>query len=134
MAFRFERGYTRIQCVDITFETDYIVENADNMCLAVSGTLPELGSWEVAECLLARETRPGSSKWRVTATLPASQDFSWKWVVVTPDRSRVIRWEEIDNRDEQSGTKTRVIFAAWNGDAVDLPRDSSKLKKYWANT
>ena len=129
MAFQ-SRGYTSVQDVNITFQTKYIVENAGSTCLAVSGSAPELGRWNVAECLLARETRVGSGNWSVTATMRPTENFFWKWLLVTPDRQKVIRWEDIDHREEFTGTEDREIFAGWNEEAVDVPRTTSKYQLY----
>ena len=125
------KGYRNIDDVTIKFETEYIVENAENMCLAVSGSTPELGRWNVADCKLARETSRGSGRWRVSVEMSPEEQFEWKWILVVPDRTNVIRWEEIANREQNSGTESRTIFAGWNEAAEVRPYEQSKKQELW---
>ena len=49
--------------------------------------------------VLAIEVPDGSGKWEASITVYALTCFAWKWVVVTRDRTRVLKWEEINNRE-----------------------------------
>ena len=116
------RGYSYIREVTITFETEYMVNDSDVLCLAVSGSIPELGSWSAADSRIATESPKGSGKWSVSMLMTPGQQFFWKWVVVSRDRTRVVRWEHIDNREQTVGDESVIIQAQWDEPATTLPQ------------
>ena len=122
------RGYSNISDVTITFQTEYAVEDSDVLCLAVAGSVPELGRWNVADCLTATESPKGSGKWSVSVFMAPGQRFFWKWVVVSRDRTRVIRWEHINNREQTIGDESITLQAQWDEPAVMLPQAQRKLR------
>lgn len=119
-------GYKNINNVTITFQINYDVDNSDTVGLAVSGSTPELGSWEVAKCIIADEIPKGSGKWSVSVQMSPEQHFFWKWVVISRDRSRVIRWEHIKNREHSIARESRTIYADFEGPALILPQVQSR--------
>ena len=121
------RGYSNLSEVTITFQIEYVVTDSDAMCLAVSGSIPELGNWSAADCKLATEFPKGSGKWSVSISVPHGQRFYWKWVIVSRDRTRVIRWEHIDNREQTVGNESRIIQASWDEPATVHPQIQRKL-------
>ncbi|XP_067672273.1 uncharacterized protein [Haliotis asinina] len=105
--------------VTLCFETDYVLGNSGHV--AITGSLQELGSWNPKECQMASVHPPGSSHWRVCVNLPRKTTFTWKWIVVSPDKSKVWRWEEQENRETWSGIFNGRWTAPWNGIAVFTP-------------
>ena len=117
--------------VNITFQTDYEVEDTD-ACLAVIGSIPELGSWHEDRCLLAFEVPKGSRRWSAKIYMYAQTSFSWKWVVVTSDMTRAIRWEDINDRQQkiENTYGSIVIKAPWNAPATVLSQTVRTHTRY----
>ncbi|XP_046339042.1 uncharacterized protein LOC124120292 [Haliotis rufescens] len=109
--------------VTVSFETDYVLGNSARV--AMVGSLPVLGSWNPKECVMAT-VHPGSNHWRLTVTLPRKTTFTWKWIVVSPDKSKVWRWEEQEDRESRSGIFNGRWTAPWNGIAVFTPEKNSE--------
>ena len=109
--------------VKIMFRTRYVL-NDSNHCLAVIGSIPELGRWRVDRCLLAFEDPEGSGKWGISMSMYALTCFSWKWIVVPRDMTRVLRWEEINNREQkiECTYDSAIIYAPWNAPASVWPQ------------
>ena len=111
--------------IKVVFLTEYAVNDAD-ACLVISGSISELGSWNLTESLWVREVPKGSGKWiSVLITTPHKQ-FSWKWVVISKDRSRAIRWENTRNREQTIDNESVILQAPWNEPALPQKSENSE--------
>ena len=111
--------------IKVVFLTEYVVNDAD-ACLVVSGSIFELGSWKLAESLTAIEFPKGSGKWITALITTPEKQFSWKWVVISKDRSRAIRWENIENREQTIGNESVILQAPWNEPALPQRYENSE--------
>lgn len=102
----------RFEYVLVTFQTTYQTYDS-GVYLAVIGSIPCLGSWCVDDCLLL--TNNGSGKWEASISMFANTSFFWKLVVVSRDKKRIWRWEDIQNRDTNIGDSCEFVLieAPW---------------------
>ncbi|XP_041378667.1 uncharacterized protein LOC121390850 isoform X2 [Gigantopelta aegis] len=98
--------------VTLTFETDYGTGNSGRVALI--GSIPELGAWEPKQCILAEEQPRNSNHWATRVVLPENTTILWKWIIVSPDRENVYRWEECENRKCSTGRSDGRWEAKWN--------------------
>ncbi|XP_056016868.1 aspartic acid-rich protein-like [Ostrea edulis] len=112
--------------MDITEKTVWVqfrvhfVTNSENLVLGITGSLPELGQWNVTRAVVADEIPKSSGEWIVLIQLPANVTFDWKWVVLSQKNATItaFRWEERDNRRTELEEQGRRCYAAWNYDAA----------------
>ncbi|XP_013406213.1 translation initiation factor IF-2 isoform X7 [Lingula anatina] len=100
-----------------SISTHYLTRNA-NEAMGILGDIPELGSWQPSQTVLATENPAGSGNWTCSLSLPPNTPFEWKWVVVPLSRGWVSRWE-LDpnpprgNRKSNSGPGPKTVHYAW---------------------
>ena len=111
--------------IKVVFITEYAV-NDDDACLVISGSIPELGSWNLAKSLWVREVPERSGKWISILITTPHQQFSWKWVVISKDRLRAIRWENINNREQTIDNESVILQAPWNEPALPQKSENSE--------
>jgi len=109
----------RSSSVFVEFRTSYVCQHED-LCVALSGSLDELGNWDVRNAVLAEETPEDSGHWQVAVELPAETSFEWKWVVIWRENLTAFRWEERSNRIYDTGYSDGYIRvkALWNIDGI----------------
>ncbi|KAK3083987.1 hypothetical protein FSP39_006346 [Pinctada imbricata] len=107
----------------LQFETKYLVPDV-LCCLAVCGSIRELGYWDVRHAVIADEKPKDSGNWIVSVFLPTSVNIEWKWVVLHRETRHVIRWEERYNRWYHTGYRSGRILASWNRDHAFRPAPS----------
>ncbi|XP_061196704.1 uncharacterized protein LOC133204980 [Saccostrea echinata] len=92
----------------------------DQLALAVTGSIPQLGNWNLKDALIAEQVPMHSGKWVVGVKLPAGLDFQYKWVIVWRDSLSPFLWEDGANRFTHIEESGRYI-CAWNSGAVFQP-------------
>ncbi|XP_062597565.1 uncharacterized protein LOC134258990 [Saccostrea cucullata] len=90
---------------------------SENLALAVTGSIPQLGNWNLEEALIAEEVPMHPGKWVVEVKLPIGTIFHYKWVVVWRDSLRPFAWEDVGRRlthIRESG----IYICGWETEAV----------------
>ncbi|XP_062587696.1 starch-binding domain-containing protein 1-like [Saccostrea cucullata] len=98
-----------------TFQTEFVVQHEEHV-VAISGSLVEIGQWNIRQALMLDEKPENSGKWIVSLHVPANVKFEWKWVVVWRNTRIAFRWEERQNRVTEVGERGFVCHAYWNCD------------------
>ncbi|XP_056006814.1 starch-binding domain-containing protein 1-like [Ostrea edulis] len=103
----------------VQFRTHYVT-NSEDLVLGITGSLPELGQWNVTRAVVADEIPKSSGEWVVLIELTANVTFDWKWVVLSQENATMtaFRWEERDNRSTELQGQGQRCYAAWNDDAA----------------
>ncbi|XP_056006463.1 starch-binding domain-containing protein 1-like [Ostrea edulis] len=103
----------------VQFRTHYVT-NSEDLVLGITGSLPELGQWNVTRAVIADEIPKRSGEWIVLIELPVNVTFDWKWVVLSQENATMtaFRWEERGNRRTVLQERGRRCYAAWNYDAA----------------
>ncbi|XP_048749323.2 starch-binding domain-containing protein 1-like [Ostrea edulis] len=107
---------TTVEFVWVHFTTHYITHE-DNHTLAISGSIPQLGSWNIEQAAVAAENPKHPGEWITSIEIPADSRFEWKWVVISRDTMSVCRWEESSNRVTELDGKYYKCHAPWNNNA-----------------
>ncbi|XP_062586017.1 uncharacterized protein LOC134247702 [Saccostrea cucullata] len=88
-----------------------------NLALAVTGSIPHLGNWNLNDALIAEEVPIKSGRWVVGVKLPAGVQFQYKWVILWRDTLIPFLWEDGPNRTVQIKGSGRCLDI-WNKGGV----------------
>lgn len=111
----------------------FIARNTLNLdpktsALGVVGSLREIGCWNPSRCVVAKPNSRDEDTLVAAVKLPANSFFEWKWVVVSPDRSAVYRWEDRENQNTVTGKMDGCFRNDWNEiTRYDAGKNSSSL-------
>ncbi|CAF89670.1 unnamed protein product [Tetraodon nigroviridis] len=96
------------QNVNVTFRVQYHTQ-WPHQTVAVTGDLPELGSWKGFIPLEKVE----EGQWSAVVSLPTESHVEWKFVLL--DKGQVCRWEECRNRLLDTGLGDDMLVHTWWG-------------------
>ncbi|ESP01389.1 hypothetical protein LOTGIDRAFT_157569 [Lottia gigantea] len=84
----------------------------DRSAVALMGSLPKFGEWNVNKGLRANQHPEGT--WEAEVLMVPGQELEFKWVVLFADGN--MKWEDRSNRYIITPIRDTVYTALWNGD------------------